>query len=161
MIFKVYLTTPKKFSILSKTIRWIQGVNFSHCAIATETDLVVEASTHGVRMITLKSFLERVDIQQTYVISIDTTWTKVFDWFSEILGTRYGFWQVLGLLLISLKIMRTNIFGRGTKRLVCSEVVILFLARFAGYTLKNSDDYDLIKIEKVLNVYGVKYVSNT
>lgn len=143
------------FDIIARAIRYFQNTNYNHYALEVADGegmlTYFDSSTaYGVRKRTVGSFLKTYDITHTYSIPKLVTYIDFYDFWAKHEGKDYSLIQLLGLLLKVCNIIRYNPFGKGAKRIICNELVILFLNEF-GYTdIKDTDSLDLNDTEEIL-----------
>lgn len=65
-------------------------------------------------------------------------------------GRKYASEQLFGYLFTQLKIWKNNLLGADDRRIVCSELVALWM-KHNNFEIQDSDFYDLIEAEKFLN----------
>lgn len=136
------------FNIAPKLIKWFQKVNYSHYAISYQMDrnsvlTYCDSTSAGVKRYTPEEFTEHYSIIKTYVCDKNINYDEFFPWFEKHEGKSYGFVQILGLFLKGIKVIAKNPFGGGSKRIICNELVILFLNRFYGAKIVDTDSLDL------------------
>jgi len=76
---------------------------------------------------------------------------QFLNWISAYSVVTYGAMQLLGNMLILLKMVKTNPFGSGKEKLTCCELVVYMLRDFCSdMELRDTDDYDLLSTEELL-----------
>lgn len=154
MNIKIHQCTSRvKFPILAWIIMFVQRTDYSHYAIQLNSTHVIHANKKGVVVDTIEDFQLHYRTLRIFDFIIPKD-TIIFDWVKEVRGRKYGFLQLWGISLVLLRIVKTNPFGRGWKRLTCNELILLFLNRFFGLQFNETDSYDLnrteMEIKKVL-----------
>jgi len=136
-------------------IRYFQKTNYSHYALYVEDLAAGEAFYYdstgaGTRKYSPCMFLKKYSITKRFEVSKEETYIDWLEFWAKHANKKYGFVQVFGLLLKIINIVRHNPFGAGAKRIICNELVILFLNEF-GYTcIKDTDSLDLNETEQIL-----------
>lgn len=146
------------FPILSWLIRWQQETDFSHmCMIPNGTTGIVDATGDGVRVSSPSEFFEHYTVVKEWWLDVDLSYADYFKWLGEQRWKEYSMWQNIGYVLKTLLILPKNPFGANEYKLVCSELIALFLKR--SYHLDiYSDEYDLNHTSALLYKYEVGHV---
>ena len=137
--FQIWImhTRPNKFKLFSWLIMKAQKTNFSHMVI-----YYVHPDS--------KMFLKN----NTIVKKIQMESVGKFDFcgfYIPLLGRSYDFKSIIGLAFKSLGLKRSNKIGRNRTKLICSELVALYLERFYGVEIVDSDNYGLNETQRVIN----------
>lgn len=135
------------FPILSWLIMLIQSINYSHYAIEYQSDgddLVLDATSHSFREMSFAQWVKNYKITKTFVFNIDASEADVRKWANTHKGKTYGTLQVIGLLFIVCGLIKHNPFGSDNEKLTCNEAALLFLSHFRGLRLEDTDNYDMI-----------------
>ena len=138
--------TYSSFPIASWLIKYFQKTNYSHFGIKIGS-VVLDATGHDVRLNSFIEYSSRYDIISSYEVEIDCDYQGIIDWCSGFLNKKYGYFQLVGLLLIIMGIIKNNPFGKDATNLICNELVVLFLRDFKGLVISDSDNYDLVSTE--------------
>ena len=137
-------------------IKKFQKTNYSHYAIRVEDPntnevFYYDSTGGGTRKRGRQSFFRSHEITKSFSVSKEISYIDYTDFWFMHEGKSYGFIQIVGLALKLLNIVKNNPFGQGAKRLICNELVILFLNEF-GYTcIIDTDSLDLNDTEEILN----------
>lgn len=155
----VLKTRPIKPSFISWAIRKVQGTNYSHYAIDVNGS-VIDATRKDVRPQSYEDFFKHNKVVEITLLEIDADFeTVIYPWMISVSNRGYGFLQILGILLKQFGWIKFNPFGADSKRLICNELVLLFLQKFCKVVLeKDIDQYDLVMTGEILK--GVEDVSN-
>ena len=146
-------TSSHKFPVVSKLIGLFQKTSYSHYALDFSDLLVLDATKEGVQLRGKECFLKNNTVINEYELPNEFDSEKVFKWAEEFDGRRYGFLQVFGIALMVLGLIKTNPFGKEQKAIICNELVLLFMQKFCGVDLYDTDDYDLNTTNKVICRY--------
>lgn len=78
------------------------------------------------------------------------------NWFYMHDGKSYAKKQLIGIVLQVFNFIKENPFGKGASRLICSELVILFLNRFVEVVTGRdfTDSLDLVDTEQILDEHS-------
>lgn len=134
------------FNIIALIIRFIQRTNYSHYTMSVFNNGVEEfydSTFFGVRHMSREQFLKNYTIIRGYKVGREISKENFKSFALKLLGRGYGFMQIIGLLMIALKIISKNPFGGGAKRIICNELIILFYNKFYFTGIKDTDSYDL------------------
>lgn len=140
------------FPILSWAIRFFQKTDYSHFAIQFG-NMVLDATGKDVRLSNSIEFYTRYKVSNKYEIEIDSDYESFSSWCSLFLNRSYGYFQIIGLLLMIMGLFKKNPFGRGIERLICNELVILLLKDFKDLKVEDSDDFDLVQTETIVKEF--------
>ena len=131
-----------KFPVFSWAVRFFQRANYSHFALVVDDRIVLDSSMRGVRFSWYNEYQKRYHIVGSDELRpVDLN--QFINWSLPYLNTPYGKLQIIGLALIVMRLVKNNPFGKNAKRLVCNELVLLFLRDFYKIEVSDSDDYDL------------------
>jgi hypothetical protein len=140
------------FPVFGWLIEWVQNKNYSHYAIRAG-DYVLDSSIKGVHWTKLEDFHKKYKIVKTWsFLNIDTY--PMFYWSARYSSHPYSIIQNLGYGFKLLGLSIPNPWGNEEKNLNCSELVALWTRDFVHVAIKDSDEYDLIEVEKLLNNLG-------
>lgn len=151
---KVKIYQCRSEGVIAKLIRIIQKTNYNHYALSYESitgeEIFCDSTAHGVRQMTSQMFRKKYRIKKMFLCEkeIPTEW--FLSWFEKHLGKSYGFRQILGLFLKLFRIVKNNPFGAGKKRIICNELVVMFLNNFYAANVVDTDSLDLNDTEKLL-----------
>ena len=148
MVIRI-LATTRRCNFISWAIRTIQGTAYSHFGIEVK-GVVLESTGVGVHLTRLPDFRKHNQIIKVWELDLDIYPEVLYEWMASVIGTKYGYLQNFGYLLMALKILKKNPWGRNSERIVCSEVVALFIKKFANVKIGDSDKYDLVETEKLI-----------
>lgn len=106
-IFKVgFSTSRSRCAIGASLIRWYMRTPFSHVYLVfgkAPTELVVHATGKGLFPISRKKFLEHNFVVEEFEISVsDLEYDKIKMLSYDNMGTKYGYWQNIGILIAEL-----------------------------------------------------------
>lgn len=151
MEVKILQCTPinHPFPILSWAIRFIQRTDYSHYAIQYNS-WVLDATSKGVQYVPDYEYFNHYKTVNSFDVELNTTFINFYEWICKYIDTKYGFFQIIGLLLKILKLTKVNPFGRDDKAIICNELVLLMLKDLRGLELGDSDNYDLVETEKII-----------
>lgn len=155
MKIKILLCSPtySKFPIFSWLIKFFGKTKYSHYAIQY-SGFVLDATSRDVRLSTAKEFKSRYDVVRSYDIEFNSDFESFTNWCGKHLNKKYGFFQIIGLLFMIMGLAKRNPFGKDSKNLVCNELVVLLLSEFKGFTVGDSDNYNLTQTEKIVKEYS-------
>lgn len=145
------------FNIVALLIRFFQGTNYSHYAISFEINGVrffMDSTSKSVRLLGEEQFLKHYELKKCLNYKhkeIDEA--EFLAWMQSHLGKSYGFGQIIGLLLKIFKIIKNNPFGKGSKRIICNELIVLFFIKFHGAQVIDTDSLDLNETEELVWSY--------
>lgn len=147
---RVEFTSPegKWLPVLSWLVRFIERTPYSHVRLGwTSTSgepLIYEASGSSVKLIGRYAATNyKVTIHESYEFTLDTDQYRQLIKLFRFAAVRYGTLQILGIALSRLLRRKTNLFSRGPKQQVCSELVAYFLRDVIGMPFQD-EDFDLI-----------------
>jgi len=142
------------FPLFSWLIKYFQKTNYSHYAIRFDS-VVMDATASSVRFQTDSKFKKKYSVINQYEIETDYDFKSLISWGMMHINKGYGFFQIIGLLMIILKLRKTNPFGEDADRLICNELVMLLLRDIKGVKIKDSDLYDLNETNEILKEVGI------
>lgn len=137
------------FNIASLLIMKYQESDYSHYAIRFNEGYY-HSSIHGVVALSKSQFHKKYQIIRGFDCTKIIPAHDYLHWFQKHCGKRYGFFQVLGLLGKVLNIFKHNPFGKGVKRIICNELIVLFLNRFYATKVRDTDGLDLNDTEDLI-----------
>ena len=110
----------------------MQRTKYSHYAIGftsiTGEYLVLDATSKNVAIRSSEHFLKHYKIINEITLSIEYPIEDFMAWYEPLLGERYGYLQLLGVILKTRKLR---------EGIICNELVLRLLRRFYGLW----DDY--------------------
>lgn len=126
--------------IVGWLIRVIQGFLWSHYAIEFEisgvkfiTDSIGKA---GVRITSKKDWSKDYSVFLSSEIELGCSDHEFIKFIDSHIGDKYGFFQIIGLLFILLRIISKNPFKNG---IICNEYVILMIEKFKSVNVKENN----------------------
>jgi hypothetical protein len=149
----VQLNTTLKFAPVAWAIKFFQKTKYSHYAIKVSDANGVyyyDSTAAGARKQNAATYLKKYTIYKTFKLKDPVSYIDFYDFWAKHEGKGYAYGQILGIALKVLNILRYNPFGKGAKRLICNELIILFLEDFGYIKIKDSDEYDLVETEEIL-----------
>lgn len=152
MKIKILETVPNRwFKPTAWLIMAVQKTNFDHYALEINGS-VIDATKKDVRIQSMDDFNKIYKTTNVYEIDIEADFEKeIFPWMVSVCGKGYGFMQILGLAFMKFGITKHNPWGSDKKRIICNELVLIFLEHFAGVVLeKDIDTYDLNRTKTVI-----------
>lgn len=153
-IHQCYSRNKFPFNILAILIKKFSKTNYSHYAISYEaetgTRIFCDSTSMGVRGLPEPLFRKKYSLVHTWRPAKDIPREYFLSWFEKHQGKGYGFIQIIGLLMKILRIVRHNPFGKGQKRIICNELVILYLNRFYNARIDDTDSLDLNDTEELI-----------
>lgn len=156
MIIQIHkVSAVKWFTPLGWIIKKSQGTKWSHYGLAWSNNgrdmMVSDAKMSGIRRLPMADWLEDYESIDVTCIKLPISADQWEIWVESKIGTDYSFMQLIGIGLISLRLIKTNPFGNNKKCLVCHEYILIALARFLKLDIGDSDDYDFAKADKVID----------
>lgn len=146
---------PKhKFPIFSWLIQIIQMMRYSHVAIQYE-GWVLDSTIAGTVWKTEQEFGMKYKTVKKWSVESKVD-RDIFFWSAKYSAKPYSIIQNIGLGLTFLGLLRRNPFGHDENHLNCSELTVLWIRDFLGIEIDDSDSYDLVKTEKLLDQVGKK-----
>jgi len=98
-------------------------------------------------------FLSKYKLIESHEFNLDVTDIAFSEFWLEFSGTPYDRLQIFGLFFKSIGFKKFNTIGNNTSRLICNELVIVYLKRFHGFIYEDSDNFDLIDTWKIAKEY--------
>lgn len=143
---EILACSPKysKLPILSWTIKYFQKTNYSHLAIYSN-GLVVDSTGKDTRIWAYHDFTKRYKVEERVELDARITDREFLWWSVRYLNREYGYIQLLGLFLMMIGLRKNNYKNMSDRRLICSELVVLFLRDMYHVDISDSDDYDLVR----------------
>jgi hypothetical protein len=141
------------FPIASWLIMLFQRTDYSHYGIEYHDGvdlMVLDATSKGVRDIRRDIWKRHYKITTSFEVELDCNANIFKGWTNKYKGMPYGFLQILGLALLLIKVVKRNPFGRGLKRIICNELVLIMLADLKKTYVEDTDDYDMPSTEKII-----------
>ena len=117
---------PKKFKIMSALIKLVERTDHTHSFASwkdprTSIRAVGEARGSGCRVVTNHHFKHENEVVRIYQYEMTNDQLLRFEKFIwERLGRPYAFKQLVGLLLMRLKLTKNNIFRDGDFSQICA-----------------------------------------
>lgn len=153
-IHQCYSKNKFPFNILAILIRKISRTDYSHYAISVPTKsgeaMHFDSTGGGVRCNYGSNFSKRYEIVRSFQCSRDIDYDEFSIWFGQHDGKSYGFGQLVGIMLKMFGLIKKNPFGSGAKRIICNELVILFLNKFYNANIGDTDGLGLNETEKLI-----------
>ena len=141
----------KKWMPVSWLIRVFQKTPYSHYAIGytshTGAYMVLDATSKNTAIRSSKIFLSHYKIVNEYTIDLHVKYEFFCKWYEQLLGTGYGYMQLLGILLKNKRL------GEG---IICNELVLRLINRFTKYSDNDIDIRDLNYTDKVVRELAEK-----
>lgn len=157
------------FPIIGTLISWFQKGRYSHTYLKIwneyrEKWVVIDATSHGVRVGTIDEFLRRNRPVKEYTFDLTNTLADQFLWWGlEESRKSYSMLEVIGNLFQLTFNLKKNPFGQGKEYLRCNELVALAIEEVLGVVIdEDLDNIDLIWLDQFLEDYakglpGVKW----
>lgn len=150
------LRSKGKFKPGGWIIRKNQKTKHNHYAMSwmdsNGKHYATDAKSKGIRVIPHKDLMKKYyDAEAVVNVDLPIPLADWEAWVTSKLGTKYPFWQLIGIGLISWGIIRSNPFGKNKRYLVCHEYVLVAIARFKKICLEDTDDYTFRKADKVID----------
>lgn len=160
MLVNIHQCSPiyTKFPVLSWLIKFFQKTDYSHYAVQCK-NYVLDATGKDVLPQSTHYFGTRYRVVKTFQIEVDADFEGFVNWSLVHIRKKYGFMQLVGLLLITIGLAKNNPWGSDSKTLVCNELVLYLMAEFKGFRPTDTDNYDLVQTEKVIRKYAVDTIS--
>ena len=154
-IYQTYTKNKFPFNLFAILIRFFQKTSYSHYALSyvSETGRTIffeSTFLGGVRRIKEDKFYEKNEVKKVFLVKKDIKRIDFLVFMQTYEGNSYGTFQILGLLAKILSIVKFNPFGKGAKRIICNELVLLFLNWFNFTTIKETDSLDLNDTNRIL-----------
>lgn len=154
---KIQFTRPANvtFPWFSWMVRLFEGTDYSHVRLMWKTGrgvpCVYEASAGGLHF--KGPIADRGSVEIIYEFSVWITQYdkgRLVDMCVRHAGLEYGKRQVLGIALARLMGVNYNPLSRGSRRQICSEVVLGFLSDICGW--KTDLNRDLAGIKDIYDL---------
>jgi len=158
MKIKIYQTYTKNkfpFNLFAVLIKIFQKTNYSHYALSYEsetgrTEFFESTFAGGVKRIREDKFHQHNELKKEFIIEIAAERKDFLVFVQAYEGNSYGAFQILGLAAKILHIVKNNPLGKGAKRIICNELIILFLNWFNLTAIKDTDKLDLNDTNEIL-----------
>lgn len=155
IVWQVYSNNYFPFDIAARLIRFFQKTNYSHYIIETYNPETGEVSFYdstamGVRERTYTDITDHYFLMKSFPLDKKLSYIDWLEFWAEHNNKGYGFVQILGLLLKTFRIVKNNPFGKGAKRIICNELVILLLNRLGYTNIQDTDSLDLNDTDELL-----------
>jgi len=142
-------------NIVALGIQYFSKTKYSHYALHVEDQAAGEVFYYdstgaGTRKYGPCSFNKKYRVTQEFKVNKEITYIGWLEFWTKHTRKPYGFVQILGLLLKTCNIVRHNPFGMGAKRIICNELIILFLNEFEYTCIEDTDSLDLNETEEIL-----------
>jgi len=136
-------------------IVFFQQTNYSHYALsvkdpATNEVFFYDSTGAGTRKYRPSVFRKKYKLTRSFVVSKEITYIDWLEFWGKHANKQYGFIQLLGLFLKLWNIVSYNPFGAGSKRIICNELIVLFLNHFGYTSIVDTDSLDLNDTEDIL-----------
>jgi len=129
----IIFSNPKKFMFHTFITQYFDRAPYSHVCISfvdkeTGQTMVFEASYGEAHYITYTNWLKKNKAVKIYKSTINSIkHIEMKRAFNRMCQVRYGFIALLGIFFDMTVGLKRNIFAKGKKDLICSEVVAYFL----------------------------------
>lgn len=156
MIVRVHQCRSKGIKPLAWVIMLLQGMNpfkrwaYNHMAISyvgqTGNWKYADSTYYnGVKIDQHESdFDKRYKITHTVRLDVPASDNDFMLWLERHKDKQYDVEGLIGLALKTLKVLRRNPFGDDFRRMTCNELILSMISQFYGYTIGDSDNYDLL-----------------
>lgn len=141
--------SKRKWIPFAWIIKKTQKTTWHHYAIDC-SHFVMDAKRKGIRKINAEKWNKEYDVVSRDTIELPVEHEDVEDWLESKIGTKYAFWQLIGIGLISFGWIKNNPFGKDRKYLVCHEFVLVMLAHFLKIEIGDSDNYTFRAVEEII-----------
>jgi hypothetical protein len=135
-------------SVLSKTIRLIEGSEYSHVYIRKESkygEYIYQASGLQVNFMNIDIFKAHNTIVEEYEFELpDEKKEKLIAFFVKYCGTSYGtksLFKMLAVLACQRVGVKLHLKGDGTETFVCSELGAFFCEEILGIDIPEDIDF--------------------
>lgn len=150
MIVKFHKCRNKKhpFPLFAWLIMIFQGMlpwskkAYSHMAIELN-GVFIDCRFTGCHKSTDKEFKDIYKIVDTIKLNLLIDKADYFRFFKKYEHVKYDFLQIFGLLLKFVKLLKVNTIGKDAKKIICSELIILFLSNYKDFKYEDSDNFGL------------------
>ena len=138
----VGFSRSRRWNPFSALIQWWYGTPYSHTFIRWETpwgfEEILEASTTSVRMMNKSVWSEKNHIIDEFEIELTSQqFGLMMTHCRTLLGTPYGWGQVVGLMAQELFQLKRNPISEG---ILCSELLYTFIEDVLGEPLAEGKD---------------------
>ncbi len=153
-VYAYQCNSNRKVAPVARLIKFFSGTEYSHYVLALVDEyntIISVAHSHasGVEEMTKTSFLNEYSIYRKFAICEEKT--HLFNAFVALhMGKKYGYFQNFGLLLKIWGIIKNNPFGKGSKRIICNELIILYLNSKGISNISDTDELNLKDTERVI-----------
>lgn len=158
MNIKLVFTVPKEETILTKIIKFFQGIPTSHCQIIFPSDygkrLVYESKGLGEHLVSFENMIEDNYIVQEFEIVLPEGFEikNLFNHIYERIGYHYGYGQLIGYgwCLFMKKIFKKDVqnpFKDGEKSTTCHESSAIALRDVFKFTELNGLVFDNLDLK--------------
>lgn len=139
---KIYIdfTTPKKFSLFSAGIKYVQRTKYSHVRFRFD-GAIFEATRGGVNFINESEHKSKTLIIESYEVKLtDQEYDQFLRICNRYKGTPYGSWQIVGFIYANFFGLRRNPLGNSSKTQICSEIVYRVMNELKGLEMSRNID---------------------
>ena len=137
------------FPIFGWLIQWAQKKPYSHYVIS-DGEYVLDSTIKGVHWTKVEDFEKKYSgVKSWYFQHRDSE--PLYKWSVKYSSAPYPMAQNIGYGFKLLGIKIPNPWGKGERSINCSELVALWVRDFLGIAIMDSDEYDLIEVEKLLD----------
>lgn len=146
--------SKKWFTPLGAIIGLSQGTPWRHYSIQWDNGairMVSDAKRKGIRAIPKYKWDKEYEVIEEIKIELPISVEEFDTWIQSKVGTKYAFWQLIGIAMITCGWVTNNPFGKDRKYLVCHEYVLVMIARFLKIEIGDSDNYDFKLADKVID----------
>jgi len=150
----VGFSRPRKAAPLSWLIRKVMGTDFSHVFLQFTRNgqvLIFEASLFGVRYTQASEFKKSNITTHGFRLRSSRPLQDLINRTCDVIvGRKYGYKQLIGILLARMFSLKKNIVSKGLGRQVCSETVGFILE--SHFNIKFNKSLDLVDPLDIHNV---------
>lgn len=100
-----------------------------------------------------KEFRNTYKILDSHSLPLQLTQQQFEDFFNKYKHTNYDFLQLMGLALKYLRIVGFNKIGHDLDKMICTELIIVHLKDYYGFSFIDSDDFDLVDTWNIIKEY--------
>ena len=139
--------STKKRNLLSRWIRKLYDVTYSHCYFCAESyltgiPLIFEASNLSVMCISRVEFIDKSEIIEEIFIEVNNeVYADILCFIELSLGTPFGFMTLIGIGIAKLFNLKRNPFADKNKTMHCSE----FIDHICAIIGMQPNDPDMVK----------------
>jgi len=163
---KVYAVQvrPRKewFPIVSWLIMTVQGMapwskqSYSHYALmysmGPDHEMIIDSTgVDGITITHSKNFWKKYKLVKMKELPPPMTAHLFNIWVKRIIGRKYDFLQIGGVLLRVMGVISFNKAGKNYQRMICSEVILNYLEKFNGMNFGDPDNYGLLMVSDVID----------